>query len=170
MLAPLKFLHRSRGLTLIEVALAIAVLGILSGLAVPAMGAYVARQRVHAAADALAADLNNARFEAAQHGRALFVDLKPGVAWCWSVAAAAGCDCGQPTGCALHSVSSPEHRGVRVVEGFSARLEPTGIAQQPQAAVLESARGERLRVELSALGRTRVCAPGGGNAARVPGC
>jgi type IV fimbrial biogenesis protein FimT len=149
----------TRGLTLIELVIALAVLAILSALAWPSVGARLERQRVLTAAQMLAADLADARFEAAQRGQTLHVQVNPGPAWCWAVARTDTCPCGTPAAaCSLRSVPNAEHPGVLMIEGHAVTLLPTGDTEGRHAATLSSRRGEQLRVELSALGRPRVCA------------
>lgn len=150
------------GLTLLELVIGLAVLGILATLALPDVGRRIERGRVHSAAQALAADIAEARFEAARRGQSLFVQARPGADWCWAVASSAGCDCSLAQACQVHTVKGSGYRGVRLVDGLSLRMERNGAAQAvPQAAVLETSRGEQLRVEISPLGRARVCARAG---------
>jgi type IV fimbrial biogenesis protein FimT len=63
--------RRYAGLTLIELCAVLAVLALLSALALPSLGHRLDRQRLHAAAETLAADLADARFEAARRGQPL---------------------------------------------------------------------------------------------------
>ncbi|MDO9073959.1 MAG: GspH/FimT family protein [Rubrivivax sp.] len=154
------------GFTMIELALALVVLAILAALALPDLGRRMERQRLQGAAQGLAADLAEARFEAARQGQALFVEARPAASrdsgWCWAVARSAGCDCAAAEACQVHAVRSADWRGVRLVEGLAVALQPGGTtAGAQQAALLESSRGEQLRVEVSALGRARVCATRG---------
>lgn len=161
-----------RGLTLIELAITLAVVAVLATLAVPSLGARLDRQRLQGAAESLAADLAEARFEAARRGTALFVesaDAAEGAAWCWAVATQAGCNCGAPQSCQVHSTRGADYPGVRLKAGLNARLDPSGTAQAAQAATLEGSRGDRLRVELSTLGRPRICAEKG-SWPRLPTC
>lgn len=163
---------KRRGLTLLELVIALAVTAMLASLALPTLGARLDRARLQGAAEALAADLGEARFEAARRGGALFVetaDAAGGAAWCWAVAVNPGCSCGAPQACQLHVARGADHPGVKLVAGLSARLEPSGEAKATQAATLEGARGDRLRVELSNLGRPRICAEKG-NWPRLPSC
>lgn len=154
------------GFTIVEIGIALAVLAILATLALPEVGRRMERQRLHGAAQGLAADLAEARFEAARQGQTLFVEARaahPGSGgWCWAVARSAGCDCTALQACQVHTVRSADWRGVRLVEGLAVTLAPGGTAAGPQqTALLETARGEQLRVEVSALGRARVCAQRG---------
>ncbi len=171
MLEPLTMKPR-RGFTLIELAMALAVMAVLAALAVPSLGARLDRQRLQGAAETLAADLAEARFEAAKRGTTLFVesaDAAEGNAWCWAVATRAGCGCGQPQPCQVHATRSADHPGVRMATGMSVQLDPSGTAQSTQTATLEGAKGDRLRVELSTLGRPRICAEKGAWP-RFPSC
>jgi len=82
--------------------------------------------------------------------------------WCWSVATQAGCDCRAvpaPT-CRLKAVRAADHPGVQLLQPVQARLDPLGTAHSgSSAAVLQSPQGDRLRVEVGPLGRSRICVP-----------
>ncbi|MFO1286584.1 MAG: prepilin-type N-terminal cleavage/methylation domain-containing protein [Rubrivivax sp.] len=87
-----------RGLTLLELAVVLAVLAVLGALALPSMAARLRGERLQTAAEMLAADIADARHEAARRGQALHIEGRAadsgGPAWCWSVATAPGCPCG----------------------------------------------------------------------------
>ncbi|MFN9747530.1 MAG: GspH/FimT family pseudopilin [Betaproteobacteria bacterium] len=151
-------LRRSRGLTLIEIVVALAVLAVLGTIALPGFGARLDRERLHGAAQALAADLNEARFEAARQGRALHLVAVDGPAWCWAVATTPDCPCGGGQGCQLRSAREQDHPGVALRTPGHVELRADGRAGTPAVAFeLESARGLRLRVSLGAMGRAQVC-------------
>lgn len=159
----------AQGLTLIELLVGLAVMVVLGALALPTVGARMERQRLVLAAETLAADLTEARFEAVRRAVAVTVTAQPGRQWCWSLhgsgalashvmATAAGhapSACPQP---AMRHVSERAHPGVVMAMGNSNRLLADGTAQAATVAVFESPRGERLRVDLLALGRSRICA------------
>ena len=158
-----------RGLTMLELCIAIAVLAVLGAIAVPTLGARLDQQRLHTAAEALLADIQEARFEAARQGRALHVVMNSGDNWCWAVATQAACPCGRAQACELRSAQPRDHAGVRLLSGQSLHLTATGRAESPGSATLESRRGSRLRVDVQALGRARVCTLAGATA-RYPVC
>ena len=171
MLEPLTMRH-VRGVTLIELAIALAVMAVLATLALPSLGARLDRARLQGAAESLAADLAEARFEAAKRGGSLFVETAEaaeGAAWCWAVTTTPGCSCGQTQACQLRVARAADHPGVKLVAGLNARMDPSGEVKVSQSATLEGSRGDRLRVELSTLGRPRVCAEKG-NWPRMPAC
>jgi type IV fimbrial biogenesis protein FimT len=146
----------TRGFTLLELVITLAVLGILGTLAMPSLGSRVDRARLVGTAEMLAADIAEARFEAARTGQSLHVVARAGADWCWSVATTPGCDCGAPQSCQLKTVQAQDHPGVRLLDSFAVALEPGGEARN-QPGTLQGRRGERLRVAISPLGRTRVC-------------
>jgi prepilin-type N-terminal cleavage/methylation domain-containing protein len=169
-------LRRNLGLTLTEIMVALAVLAVLGVIAIPGFGARLDRERLRGAAEGLATDLNEARFEAARQGRALHLITVDGPAWCWAVATTRDCPCGSGQGCQLRSVGQHDHPGValrtpgHVEVGADGRTETTAAAFD-----LQSARGLQLRVSLSSMGRAQVCTlrgPGSGAAAaqRYPPC
>lgn len=149
--------HDVRGVTLLELIVSLAILAVLGSLALPSMHGRLARERLANAAEALAADLADARFEAARRGAPLHVDLTLGADWCWSVAATAGCACGAPQSCQLKAVRAQDHPGVRLASGRGAVLDAQGFADGPLGATFDSVMNESLRVDLLALGRARVC-------------
>jgi type IV fimbrial biogenesis protein FimT len=164
---------RRRGLTLIEVAITLAVLAVLGALALPNMAERLSRQRLQTTAETLAADLADARFEAARRGLPLHVQAQvqtqDGTAWCWAVATAPGCGCDQAQACQIHRVRAADHPGVRLLEGHALVLDPAGAGAAGTAAVFASPRGEQLRVDLTPMGRPRVCAQSG-QWPRMSGC
>lgn len=157
-----------RGLTLLELMIAVAVLAVLSTLALPSMGRQLERHRLQAAAEALAADLAEARFEAARRGHALHLDVQPSTPWCWAVTTAPGCHCGTPQVCQLRTVRAEDHRGVRLLAATPVRFDSDGRADGHLGALLEAG-SERLRIEVGPLGRARICDPEG-RLPRVPRC
>jgi prepilin-type N-terminal cleavage/methylation domain-containing protein len=154
----------SRGLTLLELMAVLAVLAVLGTLAVPNLHAGLQRHRLVATAQQLAADLTQARFEAAQANQALHLEPRSGAGWCWSVSAVPGCDCRQAPACALQRVAGDDHPGIELLQAQAVTLLPEGAAQgqlSAPVAVLQGHRGQTLRVDLGPLGRPRVCATQG---------
>ena len=149
--------HSVRGMTLLELLVGLAILAVLGALALPSMHGRLARERLNNVAEALVADLADARFEAARRGAPLHVELALGADWCWSVAATPGCACAVAQSCQLKAVRAQDHPGLRLVSGRSAVIDAQGFAQSPLGATFDSAMNESLRVDLLALGRARVC-------------
>lgn len=159
----------ARGLTLLELAIAIAILAILVTVALPQLAVQLDQRRLHAAAEALASDLGEARFEAARQGRSVHLVVQSGTAWCWGLATDPACPCGLRQACELRSATPSEHQGIRTLQGQPVQLNATGTAQGSGEITLQSNRGSRLRVQVQALGRPRVCTELG-PAQRYPAC
>ena len=158
-----------RGLTLLEISIALALLAVLGAVAVPGQGARLDQQRLYSAAEALVADVHEARFEAARQGRALHIVMQTGDNWCWAVATQENCPCGQAQSCELRSAQQRDHGGVRLLAGQTLHLGANGRAEAGGSATLESRRGSRLRMDVQLLGRPRVCTLSG-PATRYPAC
>jgi type IV fimbrial biogenesis protein FimT len=171
--------RRTRGLTLLELAIVMAVLAILGAIAMPSMAGRLRAERLQTAAEMFAADIADARHEAARRGQTLHVEAMAasssnptaGPAWCWSVATTAACPCGDAAAaaaCRLKHVPAKEHPGVHLVQTQAVHVMPDGQANPVLAAVFSA--GERqLQVQVSRFGRARVCDPAG-TSSRAPRC
>jgi type IV fimbrial biogenesis protein FimT len=153
---------RTRGLTLVELAVVIALLVTLATLAVPSVADHLARHRLKAAGQALVDEMSEARWNAAQRGQPVHINFATGPAWCWSLAAKPGCDCRVPQSCRQKAVGPAQWKGVELLNAEDAIFEPEGTGRGH--AELGSTRGQRLRVQVSALGRARLCSPQGATA------
>lgn len=166
---PLAF--RPRGLTLVELMIALGVLAVLCSLAAPSLSGWIARNRVQAAAAHLVADLAEARHEATRRGQPLRVNFQPGSAWCYAITLDPQAGCASPTASVLKRVQADDHPGVQLLMADAVDFDDrTGTVRQPVARMqLQSAQGHLLQVTLSRLGRASVCAPRGA-VPGVPAC
>lgn len=153
-----------RGLTLLETMVALAIVAVLTTLALPSFGSMVSRHRLKAAAEQMSLDLAELRLLATQRGQPMHVNLSTGPQWCYALATASGCDCRVPQGCQLKTVRAKDHPGVMLLQGQDLRIDAQAVATG-NGALLQGSDGARLRVGLSPLGRPKVCAPD----AAVPG-
>jgi prepilin-type N-terminal cleavage/methylation domain-containing protein len=156
-----------RGLTLLELMMALAVLAILAALTVPSFAAALDRGRLKQSAETLLADLGQARLNAAERGQVQHWSATPAAAgrWCYAIAREAGCGCGDEhtpvrSSCQVHRAGGAQVKAVALVEARPAALHPDGRGD-PGGATFATARGESLRVDLLANGRSRICSPGG---------
>lgn len=171
--------RRARGLTLLELALVMAVLAVLGALALPSMAARLRTERLQTVAEMYAADIADARHEAARRGQALHVEAvteststpASGPSWCWSVATTAACPCGDAAAsaaCRLKIVPAKEHPGVNLVQTQAVHVQPDGQVN-PVLAAIFAAGDRQLHVQVSRFGRARVCDPAGATS-RIPRC
>ena len=137
------------------------IVTLLATMALPSLGGGAERARLKSAAETLASDLAEARFEAARRGSSLRVDFTGGADWCWVVATQSGCPCGAAQSCQLKAEQAKAYNGIQVVSAQGAVFAADGSAADGGGALFQSSRGEQLRVSLAALGRARICAVGG---------
>lgn len=170
---PLPHARHCRGLTLLELGAVLAVVAIVTTAALPSLSGWVARQRLKSAAEQLAAQLSEARFEAVRRGVAIhFSTLGQGREWCWAIGTAPGLNCAVDQASALRLVRHADHRGVQLVESGPLAFDPKDgrLSGAGAAVVLRADTGETLKVRLGPLGRAAVCSPDGAfsYAARCP--
>ncbi|MBI5462887.1 MAG: GspH/FimT family pseudopilin [Gammaproteobacteria bacterium] len=167
------------GYTLVELLVTLAVVAILVTTALPALTDLIDSQRLRATAQQIAADLRYARSEAIKRHAdiPIGVSFAPGRDWCYGISQQLPCDCRErdwrsPDACLLdlaherqlHTATHDTRAHVEVLDArFSSdqttQFDPLrGIARAGTVA-LRSARGKRLDVRISTLGRVRICAP-----------
>lgn len=88
--------HAQRGFTIIELMIALAVVGVIASLALPSYQTLLEKRQVTSGAEQLAAFLSSARLEAVKRNQVMAVDLdRTGSdSWCVGMAASTDdCDC-----------------------------------------------------------------------------
>lgn len=185
--------RRAFGVTLIEVLVVLAVLGILTAVAAPSFADILNRQRVQMVAAELSNDLAFARAEAGLGGKRNDVIVSFGLPVgmsCYTIryfGASGGCDCSRPPGNActgqtaeLRTVQIPRSKGVHLrLTGQFDPFEPNSISfQHPRmtnsvagfAVNVIGLRGAQLQVQVNTMGRVSTCAPSGSTMSGVPTC
>lgn len=177
-----------RGFTLIEVMVVVAVLAVLSALAIPGMGEYLDRHRLIGQMRAITNLVELARSEAIMHSSASASNLKtmaitisPGASWfvglsngttACSLTPTNTCKINQGGSAVSHSISGAECTACSMVSPSSTQVavyDLRGIVQggTNQAITLQSPRGKFLSVNINRLGRVSLCVPVGKPA--IPG-
>ena len=155
-------LPRRRGLTLIEVMIALAILAILATMAAPTLTERLARQRLVSAAETLAMDMAEARVEAVQSGQPLHVVFSRQRNWCYAVARTAACSCESAQPCQLKVERASDWPSVILAHAENVTLLPVGTPDMGMNARFVGVGGRHdLQVGLSPLGRSRVCSSTG---------
>lgn len=169
------------GFTLVELLVAIAVAAVLITCALPAFTDFIDSQRLRAAAQEVAADLRYARSEAIRRHAAvpIGVSFSPGAHWCYGISQQLPCDCAvqdwhSANACLLdlaharqlHTTAGANHLNVELLDArFSSDrttvFDPLRGLARAGRVELQSARGKRLDIRISTLGRVRICAPTG---------
>jgi Tfp pilus assembly protein FimT len=133
LLGPVNGMRRSsRGLTLIELGLALAVVGVLLTLAIPSFRDFILVQRLKGVQAELVTDLAFARSEAASRGQAVTFRLSEVSAAaplsCYIIftdtaaVPSTACDCQRPEGARCTGTTATEIRTVGVAQSSGVRL------------------------------------------------
>ncbi|MEN8762927.1 MAG: GspH/FimT family pseudopilin [Thiogranum sp.] len=169
---------RHSGFTLLELLVTLALVGLLAGLAVPAMGRLLDTARLRSATEALAQELQQARNHALTHQHSVYFSLSVAAdRWCYGWSELAACDCtagdSEATACRtdgenpqrVHRRLSSEFPSVELNTAQRAvsrtlHFSPLRGTASADSFALRNGAGE-LRVIVSPLGRVRVCSTGG---------
>lgn len=96
---------KSKGFTLIELMIIIAVIGIVAAIALPGFKSIIDGRKLVGASDTLYAALLYARSEAIKQNQTIQFQFDTG-AWCYGIDdTGADCDCTNPASCTISGVS-----------------------------------------------------------------
>jgi prepilin-type N-terminal cleavage/methylation domain-containing protein len=178
--------RRARGLTLVELMIAIAVLAVLATLALPSFEDHLARRRVEGLAQGLRADLDLARSEAVQRNEAVTLSLGTNCYVLHLATATGACTVSTatvvPADARIRAVMSESAAvGLGALDGLAAirfdattgTADFTGADPPPQAGAVDvtaTGRSFVLRVSTQRTGRTTLCVPAGSTIGGHPTC
>lgn len=128
--------HNSKGFTLVELMVVIAVVAILAVVAMPSYRELLDNYRVRKAGEDVVSLVSNARSGAVKLHRQVNVSFTTGTSWCAGAKsadapsagaqaiAAVGCDCADPTTCQVETerlvIPSGKHAGVTMATASNA--------------------------------------------------
>lgn len=162
---------RQEGLTLLELAIVVAITAIVAAAAVPSFTALIDARRLDSAATRLAADVQLARSEAIARNRPLRLGVFTGAgATCWIVHSGAASDC------RCSDLAGPVcGAGARLVKGVAlANSERVSVAANVASIVFDplhgtstptgtlrlvGAHGRAVHHVVNVIGRVRSCSP-----------
>jgi type IV fimbrial biogenesis protein FimT len=185
---------RDRGLSLVEVMVAIGVLGILISVAAPSFSDLIGRRRLQAVAAEIATDLAYARSEVALRPQGVFLKFNQNTdTTCYTVqtgSATAQCDCTKGPGKACPASilgPSPELKTMQVATSTGITFTPAAanwanvgnkfgfqapqmLPTLPDFGITVSNSNASLRVVVNPMGRVSTCSPNGTFGGGVPTC
>jgi prepilin-type N-terminal cleavage/methylation domain-containing protein len=161
-------LQPMRGMSLIEVLVVVAVIGILGAIALPSFDSARDKYRLKAAAEALYGDLQFARANAIKSSATVNLSMTTS---CWGMNTSVACSCSTANSCLLKQTKLTEFPGVSMSSSATAsaidgvRGLVTGGAF---TVTFTSALGKNAQVSLSVLGRAVLCSSGTSASAHLP--
>lgn len=168
-------MNTQRGLTLIELVIALAVLGVIVATAAPSFAEALARHRLRAVAEQWAGHAYLAKAEALRTGQPVYLSVRADDAVCYGFRVGGPCDCGAEAAeaqCTLARWSAADAPGVALqastVTDGQALIEPVrGTVDHPGRLDWRSATGLALSAGVTSVGRVYLCSPEG--VQHVPG-
>lgn len=167
--------HKQRGFTLTELMVTVAVIAILSVVAIPSFIDMIQGRRVKGAAEGLAAALQNAKAEAIKTNSTVRIVFTPAgigadhTTWCYGMTDQADCDCTAADSCAVGGVTTgtviPSTEFKDVSANFSVSnmrsFTPLRGGSNGGTVTFSGPGGKSLGVAVNSIGRIRICKPDG---------
>lgn len=158
--------QNNKGMTLLEVMVVVAIIGIIVAIAVPSFSTMLEKQRIKDAAEAMLADLRWARTESIKRNAPVRVTFATGSNWSYTI----------DTFPALTTSDGILPKTVNGSDFPSTALETASFAGRVAYTTFDPVRGTNLNngtvtissnnfsagVKISALGRVRICSSMGG--------
>jgi len=157
----------ARGVTLLELLVALAVLAIVVAVGMPGLREFIVTQRLKAAAETVYADLTLARDESLHRNRTISIAFdfeEGGTRWCFAPSDHLPCDC-QRGECGIgahgaYGITEAAFREISLRTNFyhqAVSFHPVRGTANPGTVTL-TARDQSIEVRVSNLGRIRLCA------------
>lgn len=150
--------QKNSGLTLLEVMVVVAIIGIIVAIAVPSFSTILEKQRIKGAAEAVLADLRWARAEAIKRNKKVRVTFTTGSSWSYTIN-------GDPTGVntLLKTVNGSDFPSTTLARvSFAGRVayttfEPVRGTNLNNGTARITSNNFSAGVKVSTLGRVRIC-------------
>jgi type IV fimbrial biogenesis protein FimT len=104
----LAWTKKNLGINFFEVLIVMAIIVILTVIAIPSFITFTQKQRLISTTNNLFAALQLARSEAMKRNTAVFVSFQTGDNWCYGVNTGSNCTCSTPSSCNLGTMSAAQ--------------------------------------------------------------
>jgi prepilin-type N-terminal cleavage/methylation domain-containing protein len=155
--------QKNTGMTLLEVMIVVAIIGIIVAIAVPSFSTMLEKQRIKDAAEAMLADLRWARTESIKRNKKVRVTFTTGNSWSYTIN-------GDPTGIntLLKTVNGSDFPSTTLATAsFAGRVayttfDPVRGTNPNNGTATITSNNFSAGVKISTLGRVRICGSMGG--------
>ncbi len=164
---PLLSTPRSRGINLIELLIALAIIFILTLLAVPLFINLIQNYRLSATADLLQYNIQFVRSKAVENNANVYISFTTGDTWCYGMNSGSACDCSNPSSCGLGTVSYSQAQRMSLsttgMGSNSIYFEGSHGAANSSGSVTFTKYGSSsplVTITIGRLGNTQICSTG----------
>lgn len=156
-----------QGINLIELLIALLIIGILAVAAIPLFTSFIQNYRISASANNLQASLQYARSEAIKRNTNVYVSFTTGDTWCYGINPDSACDCNTPSGCSLGTGSYGAAQQIALsttgMTGNTLYFEGTHGAANASSSVTFTLYGNSsplITLSINRLGNIQICSTG----------
>ena len=153
-------IYHNRGITLIELIIAITIASILAMVAVPTFISMYQENRLTTNIDNLYYVLQSAKSAAIKNNLTVYVNFHAGTAWCYGMNASSTCDCTVANSCTLgtYSASTKQDYSLSTTGLTNSTLQFDGTHGGAKVSSITLTLGANaISVSIGALGNMRVC-------------
>lgn len=161
----MNYFFKSRGLTLLELLLAITVVLVLIGLAMPSFIEIIQSHRLRQASESFYNDLLLARATAIKQQTTVFVVFQSGTNWCYGLNNNSSCSCSVTNNCQLNGttkiITSSNFNGVTLntsnFSGANTAFEGVRGTVSNTGTITLSNNGKSVSIIINKMGYIQIC-------------
>jgi len=154
-------MQKFKGMSLLELLIAITLIGILAAISIPSYQKYLQLQKLAGTTENLYFTLQYARSEAIKRNTNVYVSFQTGTNWCYGVNPNSACTCSTANSCTLGSKSAPNNNQLSLsatgLTNNSVSFEPNHGAAITASTETFTVTGYSASVQIKALGSLRLC-------------